>query len=770
MKKQNQPAEPAEDQGEGGFMSDEEVVQEEPALTPEQEAAQRKAMMERLDAFGQSLAKTRAEAIAARQTSGIEDEWIEDEEFYQGIDDANRGEFRNTWRMKPPGKTTAEGNKTGTRSTVFPNVTRPYCDMAAARIADMLMPVDDRSFKIEPTPVPDLIELSEGKPSRDLQQQIKAQAAGMMPNAPDAEMQLLQQNVDKAKELVSEATRKSELAQTRIDDWLTECSYQAENRRVIEDTAKIGTGILKGPFPETKRVTVYKDGALKVEEKTVPVSKRIDYWNFYPGADCGENIHNGSCTWERDYLTKKQLRDLLRSDGYIKEQIELCLKEGPQKATAEYKPTPDLNQQDNKGQYEIWFYHGTAERDDLLAAGAKVDEEADPHTPAMIVMVNNRVIKAALNPMDDGAYPYDVMLWQRKAGHWAGIGVARQIRTPQRMLTAGTRNLMDNAGLAAGPMLVFLDGVISMDGVLGLGPRKVFRVSEDAEAISDARFAVGTIKVDMLVNELMEIINYALRLAEDVTGMPMIMQGQLGKAPDTVGGMEMLFNAASSVLRRLARLYDDLITVPHIGRYYKFLLQYGKDEEKGDYCINARGSSALVERSIQSQELAIILQFASNPTFGIDPKKAMGQYLKSRHFNPDEFVFDDEQWEQIVTNLAQPQQQDTSVEVATLKAEVEREKIASNERIVEFETQFEAMQNEAFKEMEMQIESMRQAGAKDESLDRMKESFAKMKTDMARDVMKLRTQMRMAGQKAAQVATPAIEPKGRAPAGQAFQR
>ena len=38
----------------------------------------------------QSLLAKRREAIAGRAGSGIEEEWTEDEEHYQGIDDANR--------------------------------------------------------------------------------------------------------------------------------------------------------------------------------------------------------------------------------------------------------------------------------------------------------------------------------------------------------------------------------------------------------------------------------------------------------------------------------------------------------------------------------------------------------------------------------------------------------------------------------------------------------------------------------------------------------
>jgi hypothetical protein len=69
-----------------------------PGESPEEEQARR------LDALGESLAQSRSDAINAREQSGIEQQWIEDEEFYQGIDDANRNEHSNAWRTKPPGQ------------------------------------------------------------------------------------------------------------------------------------------------------------------------------------------------------------------------------------------------------------------------------------------------------------------------------------------------------------------------------------------------------------------------------------------------------------------------------------------------------------------------------------------------------------------------------------------------------------------------------------------------------------------------------------------
>ena len=40
-------------------------------------------------------------------------------------------------------------------------------------------------------------------------------------------------------------------AETRIWDWLTESQWHAEVRKLIDEAAKIGTSVLKGPVPVT---------------------------------------------------------------------------------------------------------------------------------------------------------------------------------------------------------------------------------------------------------------------------------------------------------------------------------------------------------------------------------------------------------------------------------------------------------------------------------------------------------------------------------------
>ena len=77
----------------------------------------------------------------------------------------------------------------------------------------------------------------------------------------------------------------------------------------------------------------------------------------------------------------------------------------------------------------------------------------------------------------------------------------------------------------------------------------------------------------------------------------------------------MLMNSANIVLRRAVKNWDDDITRPLITRFYDYNMQFNdKPEIKGDYCIEARGSSALLVREKQQESLMLFANLsATNP-------------------------------------------------------------------------------------------------------------------------------------------------------------
>ena len=139
---------------------------------------------------------------------------------------------------------------------------------------------------------------------------------------------------DFAKEIMDDADDCAKKAETRIYDWMVECNFHAENRKIIHDAARIGVGVLKGPFPDMRKSqAAEKVGGvlkLKIVEKIVPAAKWIDPWNLFPDPACGENIHDGEGIFERDFLTARKLKALKSSKGYIASQIDKVIEEGPE--------------------------------------------------------------------------------------------------------------------------------------------------------------------------------------------------------------------------------------------------------------------------------------------------------------------------------------------------------------------------------------------------------------------------------------------------------
>lgn len=746
-----------------------------------------------LDALGQTLTSKRRDAVAARAACGIEDEWIGDEEFYQGYDDANRHEFVKT-ASKPMANGGTEEPKKTKGSVVFPNITQPFVDAVSARVGDVLLPTDDRNFAIEATEIPEMAEGPVAEP--------QAPAAPVMPGQPPQEVAELSPAAKAVQEFAkykADAARKAKKAESRIDDWLQECQYHAELRKVFDDTSKLGSGVLKGPVPVKRRASVWKkdeDGnsMLVVVEEIKPASMRIDPWNLYPDYPaCGESIHNGSFVWEYDQISERKLEDLKGLPGYIDAQIAKCIEEGPA-TDSEGTQRTDRQSRSSKTLYDIWYYHGTIKTAELEAAGCDCGEDPKATYPAKLTMVNNRVIGAALNPLDTGAFPYDIIPWKRRPGMPWGMGVARQLRTPQRIVTGATRRMMDNAGLGSGPMLVVRRGVEPQNGVWEIEPLKVW--VEGDETAGQTGAPVSSVVIPMMQAELNNIIQLGMKMAEDVTGLPALMQGQQGAAPDTVGGMTILNNNANAVLRRSARMFDDCITVPSMSRYYAWLMQYGEDpDEKGDFQIVARGSTALVERDIQSREMVTVLQLCLQPAYGKNPKKAMDEYLKSRRFDPTAFDYTEDELKKLEAQQPAPPpavmaaqiREQGATERKQMDLKAAGDELVANAHIERARQDFEAMESKKDRELEAMRMEVDAALAREDLSSEERRDLEKQKVLLASVTLRLNVQERMAASaelhqkdlavgnhmvnlnKAPQVATPAIEPAGRAPAGQAFQ-
>jgi hypothetical protein len=111
-------------------------------------------------------------------------------------------------------------------------------------------------------------------------------------------------------------------------------------------------------------------------------------------------------------------------------------------------------------------------------------------------------------------------------------------------------------------------------------------------------------------------------------------------------------------------------------------MMYNEDEEiKGDFSIDARGSSALVVRDIQNQSFLNLLAAGANPVYGmyLDTQKLFEKALQAQHIDPKEVFKPEEEIEQIKEAQKQAAAQgpapDPALAVAQVRAQAEMQKV-----------------------------------------------------------------------------------------------
>lgn len=654
-----------------------------------------------LMSIGRTLADTRADAIAFRKSSGIESTWMLCEESYIGVDDLNRTEYNaGKWVKSPslngPAMTTAAASQVPDepRSTAFVRLTGRYVDAGAAKIGEILLQIDDKPFSFSPDPIPVLVKglkdttqvVDNGVPlQRELTQDERMSTQGLQSPAavPLTTKDLAQEAIDRAKD-------SSEKAEKRVYGWMLDGQHHREMRKVIFDAARIGVGVLKGPYPDLRRMTriqTLPDGTRKVvvEYRLVPTDCWVDPWNIYPDPGCGENIRDGDYVFERVRVSAKQIRDLKGLPGYLDRQIDKVLAHKPSSAKVDGE---NPNDHDTRHQYEMWHFHGTLDRKSFACINPKAAEDI-PQTQdlvyAIVTMVDDIVIRGSINPLESGELPYHSVPWQRRNGFWAGIGVAEQIFVPQRITNAATRALLNNAGISAGPQIILTKASITpANRDWKITPNKIWYATNDG-AIDDVRKAFFAYNIPNVGDDLMKIIEYGMKLAEESTSIPLITQGQSGSTqPETYGATQLQNNNANQLLRSIGYAFDYYITEPLVRMYYEYLLLDPNvpDDEKGNFTIDAHGSIAMIERSIQDQTIAQMTPLAQNPMFGVDPKKWFAVLARSKRLDPRMFQYTKEQQEKIDS---QPKPEAPAITVAKIKAETAQQQMQMDAKLAQEE-------------------------------------------------------------------------------------
>lgn len=578
---------------------DVEAVDYTEGMTPEQR--EQRAIEERaarLGALGQRLQAEFDQRVNDRRH--VENRWLEDLRQYNG-------------QYDPQVLAQIKQNE---GSEAFINITRTKTDAVEARIADYVLPTDDRNWDIKPTPMPELSELESNTRAIGTTAEGNPVTAGDMATA--------------VREI---AAKRAARMRDVMDDQLAEAGYNATIREIIHDACVLGIGILKGPVVRHRlrrswRALKDATGSVYVAdiiEDRRPHAVRVDPWHFYPQSGV-VRIQDSESEFERHLLTRQQLRELAKQPGFDRDALRRALAASPHapNVTLDWRIqlraiAGDTASRDER--YELIEYTGPIEAADLIAAGVPVRDDPLAEYHGNIWFMNGIVVKASLSVMGEHAEKaYKVFNYARDDSTIFGRGVPRQMRTSQALANSALRMMQDNAGLAVGGQLVYMPGyVVPADGNPRMTPRKTWHLTSEAlGVVSDVKQVFGVAEIPLHLEWLQPLFLLALRLADEESQLPLIAQGdQASHITKTKGGMSILMDAANVMLRRSVKAFDDGITVPFITDLYTWNMLFSPDEEiKGDYTCVARGSSALMEREQQLQAFQLFVQFLnSHPVF-----------------------------------------------------------------------------------------------------------------------------------------------------------
>ena len=728
-------------------------------------------------------------AVAVQRRSTTEQRWLRNLRQFHGQYEGKVGEaLRND----------------ETRSSVFINVTRPKTNSWSARIADMLFPNDERNYGIEPTPVPNLTERAkkdvleaermDNEAMQALDQHNAAVDAGQEPDPAlaataeqaGAKAKALRDGYDEAQKVLEEARDRARRMERQIDDRFTEAKYPMQARLLIEDAAKLGSGILKGPTLAGKDRPTWellseasKDAISTTEtekkarskwkltfrETNAPMYRRVNPWHFFPDPDA-ETLEDAEYVLERHLPNKKMLRRMAREQEFDRNAVRELLREGPQHSQGisdGLRFIESLRAMENGGvgtdgtttplsdRYVVWEWYGSLTVEEIadimrhLGRGEEADKFEDAHDEIHTQMVriffcDRQLLKIEEDYLlDSQEFIYSVFSFEKaEASILGGVGVPHLMENEQTMLNSAVRMMMDNGALASGPQIVLDKEVIQPDnGSWKMVPRKIWSWASGRNTQrKDPPFT--TVNIPMNQEQLSAIIMLALRFIDEAVAMPLIAQGEQGQhITKTSSGMSMLFNSANVVFRRVIKNFDDTITTPVVRRTFDFEMQFNPDDSiKGDMQIEARGTSVLLVREMQAEQLmAIIDKYATHPIIGVAVKayEAMRLVLQAMNINPADVLLERDDYLEKLKAMSEGSGEE-SPEAIRAQTALQVAQIDADSRMADGQVQLQIA------EIRRETEFAQLAQAREISLEQVKAMFDGKRLDAAVQLAKTKQQ------------------------------
>jgi hypothetical protein len=521
----------------------------------------------------------------------------------------------------------------GGANIVYAPLTETKCRAASAWIREIVLPVGEQPWGVDPSPQPNLpmpmkqaVVAGALKQAQQAMQQAQAAGGGVMDKNEFKDLVL--QIGDKLKDDAEKTYLK--LAKDRalrmeavIGDRLEDGDYQAAMDGFIEDFVTYPAAVLKGPiYTRRKQLTWTDNWTPKVEDKAIQTWARVSPFDCYPAA-ASTSPQKGDFI-ERMRFRRDELYAFKGMDGWKDDQIDGALRDYTNGHIEAWLWTESERQRLEQETTWMWLsppgvidalnFWGSVPGWKLMSWGLEGLNPTQDYE-CNVVLCGRYVLYATLNPNAMGTRPYRKACYDEVPGAFWGRSIPDLMRACQQFCNAAACALADNLSIASGPQTWvhadrFADGEQSME----MFPWKLWQLKSDPT--QGVNPGIGFFQPDDRSGPLMAVYEKWKGEADDATGIPRYTYGNdaTGGSADTASGLSMLMNNAAKGLRRAIGNIDLNVIAPTINDTFYNEMVYNPDHSiKGDCIVVPRGAAAVLVRESHQAKRLQFMQLTANP-------------------------------------------------------------------------------------------------------------------------------------------------------------
>lgn len=437
-----------------------------------------------------------------------------------------------------------------------------------------------------------------------------------------------------------------------IIDQMEQGEFKEELRKTMFECVLYGTGFMKGPITQTQVIHNWdKDpdsGSTTYNpiREDIPAAKFVSVWNMYPDPDCA-SIEQCEYIIERHLMHRHEFRALRDQPGFYKPAIDRVLRRQPKYQREYWEPIimDAANYTLEEERYEVLEYWGYLDRELLSDLEDFLDKDSLAGIMDMahvnIWVCNDEVLRIVVNPYVPQRIPYYAVPYETHPHQIWGVGIAENMEDTQSLMNGHIRMAIDNLRLSGNVILEVNEAQLVPGQEMTIYPGKIFRKQGGAPGQS-----IYSIQVNNTTQQQLMMYDKARQLADEATGLPSYAQGQSGvtSQPRTAAGTSMLMGQASITSKTVIRNFDHYLLRPMGEGFFHWNMQFNDNhpEVKGDMKVVSNGTSALMQKEVQSQRLLSFLQLTGNQLLApfINVHYLAGQIAESMDLDPDKVVND----------------------------------------------------------------------------------------------------------------------------------